>query len=127
MADVNLLKLAYGANIIILVPVVYAMLIGNGVASAFEGRVDESAGLRLMVASFWFAILASSVAGLAWPKFFAPILIVQIIYKALWLAIFVWPLMQRSGWEAIPTGIVGVFAAIVVTYPLILFFALREP
>lgn len=47
---VNILKLAYGANILVLVPVVYGMIAGRGVASVFEGQVEDSAGLRLLMA-----------------------------------------------------------------------------
>jgi hypothetical protein len=74
MTNLNLLRLAYVANIVILVPVVHAMLFGRGVEAVFEGRVEESAGLRLMVGSLWAAILLASVFGLSRPLFFAPVL-----------------------------------------------------
>ncbi len=125
MNSINLLKIAYGANIFILIPVAYAMLFGSGVTNVFDGRVNESAGLRLMVGSLWAAILLTSVAGLFWPRFFAPILPIQIVYKAMWLALFVMPLAQTSGWNAAPKGISITFLMIVVTYPFILWFALR--
>jgi hypothetical protein len=123
MSGFGILRLAYAANIIILVPVVWGMLAGGGVATVFEGRVDESAGLRIMVGSLWMAILLASCAGLYAPRTMAPIIVAQVIYKAMWLALFVWPLAQRSGWGAVPQGISTVFAGIVVTYPLLLAFA----
>ncbi len=125
MNSINLLKIAYAANIFILIPVVYAMLFGGGVANIFDARVDESAGLRVMVGSLWAAILLASVAGLFWPRLFAPVLPIQIVYKAMWLALFVIPLAQKSGWNAIPKGISITFLMIVITYPFILWFALR--
>lgn len=121
----NLLKLAYGANILILVPVVYAMIAGRGVASVFEGQVQESEGLRLLVASLWSAILLASIAGFWWPRFFAAVLPIQIIYKALWLALFIMPLAMRSGLAGIPLGISVIFFLIVMTYPFILWFGLK--
>jgi hypothetical protein len=125
MNSINLLKIAYAANIVILVPVISAMFAERGVANVFDGRVDESLGLRLLVASLWTAILIGSIAGLWWPRFFAAVLPIQIIYKSLWLAVFIVPLAQRSGWDAVPKGISITFLIIVVTYPLILWFAMR--
>jgi hypothetical protein len=116
----GLLRIAYAANIAILVPVCWGMFLGSGVASVFEGKVDESAGLRLLVGSLWFAILACSVAGLAMPRLFAPLLIVQIIYKSLWLFVFVAPLVAAGRSGAVPWGISASFIAIVATYPLLL-------
>ena len=125
MININLLKIAYAANIIILVPVVHAMFFGRGVSEVFDSRVDESLGLRLLVASLWTAILLGSIAGLWWPRFFAAVLPIQIFYKSLWLALFIVPLAQRSGWDGVPKGISITFLIIVLTYPFILWFALR--
>jgi len=116
----GLLRIAYAANILILVPVCWGMFFGGGVASVFEGRVDESAGLRLLVGSLWFAILACSIAGLATPKLFAPLLVVQIIYKSLWLLFFVAPLVAAGRGGDVPWGISASFLMIVATYPLLL-------
>jgi hypothetical protein len=52
----GLLKVAYTANIAILLPVCWAMFSGRGVQTVFQGTVDESAGLRLLVGSLWAAI-----------------------------------------------------------------------
>jgi hypothetical protein len=127
MNSINLLKIAYAANILILVPVVSAMFADRGVTNVFDGRVDESLGLGLLVASLWSAILLGSIAGLWWPRFFSALLPIQIIYKSLWLALFIVPLAQRSGWDAVPKGISITFLIIVLTYPFILWLALRGP
>jgi hypothetical protein len=116
----GLLRIAYAANILILVPVCWGMFLGGGVASVFEGKVEESAGLRLLVGSLWFAILACSIAGLAMPKLFAPLLVVQIIYKSLWLFVFVAPLVAAGRSGDVPWGISASFIAIVATYPFLL-------
>lgn len=119
----NWLYPAYILNIVILVPVVYAMLLGSGVTNVFAGTVVESPGLRLMVGSLWFAILVASVAGLIWPSYFSPLLIVQVIYKSLWLILFVVPLW-RAG-QTVPVGIAMSFVLIVITYPVLLWLATR--
>ena len=116
----GLLRIAYAANILILAPVCWGMFLGAGVASVFEGKVDESAGLRLLVGSLRFAILACSVAGLAMPKLFAPLLIVQIIYKTLWLLVFVAPLVAAGRGGDVPWGISASFILIVAIYPVLL-------
>jgi len=116
-----LLRLAYLANILILVPVCWAMFFGNAMASVFQGTVTDSLGLRLLVGSLWAAILSASVFGLFMPVLFAPLLLVQIIYKALWLTLFVLPLMLAG--KPVPWGIASIFAAIVLTYPFVLWRA----
>jgi hypothetical protein len=114
------LLVAYVCNILILVPVCWSMFAGRGVAAVFEGTVSESAGLRLLVGSLWLAILAASVTGLAYPRFFAPVLLIQVFYKATWLAAFVLPTAVAGG--AVPMGISICFAGIVVAYPILFWF-----
>lgn len=121
MTPADLLRLAYAANILILVPVCWAMFAGRGVQAVFQGAVAESAGLRLLVGSLWAAILLASLAGLVWPRFFAPVLLIQIVYKTLWLLLFVLPLLQ-AGSARLPSGIAICFAAIVVSYPWLFWF-----
>jgi hypothetical protein len=127
MSRIDLLKIAYVANILILVPVVHAMLLGGTTARVFEDRVADSAGLRIMVGSLWAAILLASIAGLGWPQFFAPVLLIQIVYKALWLVLFVAPVARRTGLTSIPFGISATFLAIVLTYPIIFWITMRSP
>jgi hypothetical protein len=121
MNPANLLKIAYSANILILVPVCWSMFAGRGVQAVFQGAVTESAGLRLLVGSLWASILAASLAGLFCPRFFAPVLLIQIFYKALWLGVFVAPLLNSQN-SKLPFGIAMCFALIVITYPFLFWF-----
>ncbi len=115
-----LLQLAFIANILILVPVCYSVLLGAGVATVFDGIVEESKGLRLLVGSLWSAILIASIAGLIAPRFFAPVLLIQVIYKSLWLALFVAPsIIEGRPW---PVGISVIFLLIVLIYPFLFWF-----
>ncbi len=127
ITDARWLLIPYALNIVILVPVCHAMLTGGGLAggasSIFEGKVADSAGLRLMVGSLWLSILLASIAGLRWPAFFAPIVLVQIVYKAVWLGAFVLPLWWVD--KPYPVGISVVFFAIVAGYPIALWLATR--
>jgi hypothetical protein len=121
MNPANLLKIAYLANILILVPTCWSMFSVPGGQRVFEGVVDGSLGLRLLVASLWTAILIASIGGLLYPRFFAPLLLVQIVYKALWLGVFVAPLLLKPEvrW---PSGIAICFALIVLIYPFLFWF-----
>jgi hypothetical protein len=125
MAGPAILKVAYFANIVILVPVCWGMFAGGGVATVFQGQVAESAGLRLLVGSLWAAILLASIAGLVWPLFFAPVLLIQIVYKTLWLAVFVAPLVVAQRSAEVPWGVSTIFALIVLTYPVIFWLGTR--
>ena len=89
----------------------------------FENAVEESDGLRLLVASLYIAILCASFGGLLAPAFFAPIVIVQVLYKTLWLVLFIMPAIMRA--DPIPIGISVTFALIVLIYPIFLFLAAR--
>jgi hypothetical protein len=96
------------------------MFRGPATNTVFNGAVGDTPGLRLLVGSLWGAILAASIAGFVQPRFFAPVLLIQIFYKALWLMAFVAPLLaQKQPW---PFGIAACFALIVVTYPFLFWF-----
>ena len=63
------------------------------------------------------AILLGSFAGLAWPGRMLPLLGLQVIYKAVWLALFAWPLFRDGGWAALPQGVTASFIVIVAVWP----------
>lgn len=119
----NWLLVPYLANILILVPVCWSLVMSGSVLGVFEGRVQESDGLRLLVASLYLAILIASIGGLLAPSFFAPLIIVQVIYKSIWLLLFVLPLMIKG--EPYPDGISMTFAMIVLSYPVFFLMAYR--
>jgi hypothetical protein len=120
MNPTSLLKIAYGSNIAILIPVCSAMFRGPATNTVFNGAVGDTPGLRLLVGSLWTAILAASIAGFVQPRFFAPVLLIQILYKALWLMTFVVPLVARK--QPWPIGIAVCFALIVLIYPFLFWF-----
>jgi hypothetical protein len=120
-----LLRIAYVANIAILTPVCWSMFIGSGVAGVFGGVVENSDGLRLLVASIWLTILGASAVGLAQPQALRLLLLVQVAYKAIWLGSYIIPRIIAG--SPVPTGIATVFALIVLTYPVIYWAAFRPP
>lgn len=122
------LRAAYGANIVILTPVLLGLaLLKNGPGvPALGGAITESEGLRLLVASLWGAILLLSMAGLFAPRLFWPVLLLQVVYKSAWLLIYVLPLWRTSGAAAVPWGPASIFALIVVLWPIALAVAARS-
>jgi hypothetical protein len=119
MNNPNLLKIAYAANIFILVPICFNMFSSSRMLQVFEGKVANSDGIRLLVASLWSAILLGSIVGLMRPEPMSLIVPIQIVYKALWLFTFILPKFRAGDSASIPSGITIVFVLIVLTYPVI--------
>jgi hypothetical protein len=122
MSGDTLLRLAFAANILILVPVVGSLLFGanDPTLPAFSHRATESAPLRLMLAALWGTILLASIAALWAPNAFVLLLIVQVIYKTGWLLSFVLPLVLAGRGDAVPWGVAGSFLFIVLVWPVLL-------
>jgi len=109
----------YIANIVILVPVVLGTLFNFFPISG--GHFPESAGWRLLVGSLWASILVGSIFGIFNPVTFSPILLLQVIYKALWLIVYTLPrIIQNDPNREIHWGISIVFVLIVVVYPFLI-------
>jgi len=117
------LYVAYIANILILAPVCYTMFMGNGAADIFENKISDSQGLTKLIASLWLSILIASIAGMIWPAFFAPLLLIQVFYKTVWLATFILPLFMAD--KPYPVGISICFVLIIISYPVLFLLATR--
>jgi hypothetical protein len=111
----NGLQIAYCANVAILVPIAVPTMLR--LWRTDQGCFAESSGWRVLVGSLWTAILVLSVLGLRDPVRFAPMLLLQLIYKSLWLAFYALPEARRGNWRSIPVGITAPFAAIVAIWP----------
>lgn len=109
------LRIAYAANILILVPIAIPTLLRLG--DAAQGRFDESAGWRTLVGALWTAILVLSLLGLRAPLVYCPVLLLQVIYKGLWLGVYALPRLCRGEGRGVPAGIAVSFAAIVLVWP----------
>ena len=115
----NLLLIPYLANIAILVPVAFGSL--TGLLPITRGHFPESPGWRTITGSLWTAILMCSVAGLFHPIVFAPILLLQVIYKTIWLVFYVLPRLRNAdSRKEIHWGIASAFTFIVTLYPLVI-------
>jgi hypothetical protein len=121
---INLLQIAYACNLLILGPVLVSMFsdCGEKPIRALQGTVDNSDGLRLLVASLWSAIFVLSIAGLFQPVTFVPVLILQVIYKLIYLLVYIAPSARTRGISSIPTGLSVSFLAIVIVWPILIYF-----
>ena len=110
---------AYVVNILVLIPVAFQTLLSGeaGNRRVFEGKFPESEGTRTILGSLWTAILVASCVGLFYPVEMSPVLIVQIIYKSLWLLVFVLPRLIAGRSNEVPWGVTLTFLIIVLAYP----------
>lgn len=112
------LQFAYAANLAILLPIAVPTLLG--IYRTDQGRFPESAGWRVLVGALWTGIMVLSALGLRDPMRYSPVLLLQLIYKTLWLVIFALPLVRRREANLIPWGIAISFMAIVVIWPWVI-------
>ena len=119
---VNPLYVPYIFNIFVLVPVGLLTLLGGerGGQLACQGKFPESEGFRTILGSLWTAILVGSALGLFFPVPMSPLLLIQVIYKTLWLLVFVLPRLLNGRTNEVPSGIALVFLVIVLSYPWVI-------
>lgn len=116
-----LLRIAYSANILILLPVALATLLSaRGAEAVIESKFSVETPYRILVGCLWSAILICSILGLFSPQRMVGVLILQVIYKALFLVIVILPLWQSKSIDAVPIGLSLSFAAIILVWPVIL-------
>lgn len=109
-------------NIIILVPVGLLTLFGGatGCRWVFQDKFPESEGIRTILGSLWTAILLGSLLGLLFPVSMSPLLLIQVIYKSIWLSVFVLPRLLGNSGSDVPWGIALTFLVIVLSYPWVI-------
>ena len=112
----------YIFNIIVLIPVGLLTLLGGerGGQLACQNKFPESEGFRTILGSLWTAILIGSVLGLFFPVAMSSLLLIQVIYKSLWLLVFVLPRLLKGKVSEVPSGIALVFLVIVLSYPWVI-------
>jgi hypothetical protein len=118
----NVLLLPYVFNILVLIPVGLLTLLGGstGCRWVFQNKFPDSEGIRTILGSVWTAILVGSILGLFFPVQMSPLLLMQVIYKSLWLLVFVLPLLLKGRSSEVPWGIAVTFLGIVVSYPWVI-------
>jgi hypothetical protein len=112
------LRLAYAFNILVLLPIAVPTLLR--LYPTDQGKFEESAGWRVLVGALWTAILVLSALGLYAPLRFSPVLVLQVIYKTLWLLVFALPRVVNGRSRSVPWGIAGTFLVIILVWPFII-------
>ena len=113
------IKIVYFANIIVAgwISITSLFFPKTAVNSIFSGAYTNSEVIRL-VGALWFSIFIISVLGLWKPITFSPILIVQLIYKSLWLLVVAVPaIIKRNSY---PEGMALFFLIWVLILPFII-------
>ncbi len=120
--EINPMIFPYIFNIIVLIPVGLLTLLGGerGGQLACQNKFPESEGFRTILGSLWTAILIGSVLGLFFPVTMSALLLIQVIYKSLWLLVFVMPRLLKGKISEVPSGIALVFLVIVLSYPWVI-------
>jgi hypothetical protein len=112
----------YIFNIIVLIPIGLLTLVGGekGGQLACQNKFPESEGFRTILGSLWTAILIGSVLGLFFPITMSALLLIQVIYKTLWLLVYAMPRLLKQRSNEVPWGIALTFLVIVVSYPWVI-------
>ncbi len=118
----TLLHLPYIFNIIVLIPIGLLTLLGGekGGQLACQNKFPENEGFRTILGSLWTAILIGSVLGLFFPITMSALLLIQVIYKTLWLLVYAMPRMLKQHSKEVPWGIALTFLVIVLSYPWVI-------
>ena len=113
------LKIIYIANIIVAGWISISSLFYPKIAATtvFQNAYQPTEVIRL-VGCLWLAIAVLSVLGLWKPISFSPILLVQLIYKGMWLLVVVLPALKNN--QPFPTGMAVFFVVWVVVLPFII-------
>ncbi|MEM6616520.1 MAG: hypothetical protein AAF619_08325 [Pseudomonadota bacterium] len=115
------LTIAYIANIFVLVPVGLSTLFSQrSVETVFENRFQPSDGFRILVGTLWTGLLFASVIGLFFPLQMVGILIFQVLYKSLYLAVYAIPSFVSGNGRAVPRGMTAIFLVIVLLWPVLI-------
>jgi len=113
------LKIIYIANILVAgwISITSIFYPKTAVTSIFQNAYPSSEHIRL-VGCLWLSIAVISVLGLFKPVTFAPILLVQLIYKGSWLLVVALPAMIQE--KPYPSGMASFFVIWVVVLPFII-------
>lgn len=116
------LLLPYIFNIVVLIPIGLLTYVGGekGGQLACQNKFPESEGFRTILGSLWTAILIGSVLGLFFPITMSALLLIQVIYKTLWLMVYTMPRLLKQRGNEVPWGIALTFFIIVVSYPWVI-------
>jgi ABC-type spermidine/putrescine transport system permease subunit I len=118
----TLLQIAYVLDIMVSVPVAFTTLIGHERAARFlfKESLPASDSFRIILGSLWMAVLLCCIAGIFFPIAMSPILLLQVIYKGLWLMLFAVPRWIGGRGAEVPKRITGICLATIIAFPWVI-------
>lgn len=118
------LRGAYAANLLVLLPVARALHRPLEGGITLPGSLGISyAGFRGLTGSFWLGLGLLSLAGLVWPLALTPVLALQAVCTAVYLAGTELPAVRRGGGLQTSPVLMAVFVLIVLVWPALLGWA----
>lgn len=118
----TLLRIGYVVDAIVTAPIALAMLCGHAswVRRLLDEALPDDRSLQVMLGALWTALFVCLVLGAMWPVTMAPVLLLQLIYKSLWMLGYAIPRWtgRRSG--AVSVKVAGLFVAYIAVYPWII-------
>ena len=115
------LQIGYVLDLAVSLPVALVTLIGSEPAAKrlFREKLPEDPSVRIALGAMWLAIALGSAAGIALPVAMAPVLVLQLVYKGLWILLFALPRWLGGRFAEVPLRTALTFLAFVVVYPWI--------
>lgn len=118
------LRGVYVANVLVAGWVGLTSLLSPAAAytAVFTGTVggeDSDLAVRL-IGCLWATIAIVSAAGLVWPTGMAGVLLIQLVYKSLWLIAVALPLVLRGDAIQLPIAMTWFFVAWVLVLPWVI-------
>ncbi len=112
------LRLAYAFNLLVLLPI--AVPTPPAAVPHQSGEIRGERRLAGAGGPLRTVILVLSALGLYAPLRYSLVLVLQVIYKTLWLLVFALPRVVNGRTHSIPWGITGSFIIIVLVWPFII-------
>lgn len=128
----SLLQVAYVLDILVSVPVAFTTLVGNERMARFlfKETLPDSDNFRIILGSLWMAVLLCCVMGIIFPVAMSPLLVFQIIYKAIWLLVYAIPRWLNGRKKEVPKRIAAICVATILAFPWVIpwsaLFALKQ-
>lgn len=123
MNDSNVLALraVYVANVFVAGYVGMSSLFTPEIAgrTVFSGTASPGVPMRI-VGCLWLSIAAVSVLGLVYPVMMSPVLLIQLIYKGLWLLVVALPALMKGERGTLPGGMAIFFLIWVLVLPFVI-------
>ena len=113
------LKVVYLLNVLVAGSIAYSSIRepARAAVTVLQGAYPATEVIRL-VGCLWLGIAVLSVLGLFRPVTFAPVLLLQLVYKGTWLLVIALPAV-RAG-VAYPRGMAGFFVVWVLVLPFVI-------